>query len=322
MDSDMDQLRRILAAIWKNYSIAVVVVAVGLLLAVLTPNFLRPDNLLNVVTNASVVAIVGLGMTLAIAGGMFDLSVGATAAFAGCIAFSLIPDYGLAIGILGGLAVGAIVGLLNGLIITEFRVPAFIATLGMLSIVRGATLIFTNGRDIYLYGRPDVKILSAGYMPLILAVVTALVLSLVISYVRFGRRVLALGSNIQSARRSGVRVDQVIWLMFAIVGITAALSGLVISAQVLTANARLAVGLELSAISVVVIGGTPLTGGKASLIGTLLGSLLIAMINNGLNLLNIAIFYQNLTVGVLLLLALAVGVKRGFNPMMQLRRQA
>ena len=317
----MADVRRIFIKLWRSYSIAPVVLLVGIVLSLLTPRFLQVGNLLNVLTNASVVAIVGLGMTLAIAGGMFDLSVASTAAFAGCIAFNLIPTFGVGVGVLGGLIVGAIIGELNGLIITELRVPAFIATLGMAGVVKGATLIYTNGRDLYLYGRPEVKILSAGYMPLMLALGTGLLLALVISHARFGRRILAVGSNLASARRSGVRVEQVIWGIFAIVGATAALSGMIISAQVLTANARLGAGLELSAISVVVIGGTALTGGRASLLGTLLGSLLVAMINNGLNLLNVPIFYQNLTVGVLLLGALAIGVERGSNPLMMLRRQ-
>ena len=317
----MADVRRIFIKLWRSYSIAPVVLLVGIVLSLLTPRFLQVGNLLNVLTNASVVAIVGLGMTLAIAGGMFDLSVASTAAFAGCIAFNLIPTFGVGVGVLGGLIVGAIIGGLNGLIITELRVPAFIATLGMAGVVKGATLIYTNGRDLYLYGRPEVKILSAGYMPLMLALGTGVLLALVISHARFGRRILAVGSNLASARRSGVRVEQVIWGIFAIVGATAALSGMIISAQVLTANARLGVGLELSAISVVVIGGTALTGGRASLLGTLLGSLLVAMINNGLNLLNVPIFYQNLTVGVLLLGALAIGVERGSNPLMMLRRQ-
>ena len=317
----MADVRRIFIKLWRSYSIAPVVLLVGIVLSLLTPRFLQVGNLLNVLTNASVVAIVGLGMTLAIAGGMFDLSVASTAAFAGCIAFNLIPTFGVGVGVLGGLIVGAIIGGLNGLIITELRVPAFIATLGMAGVVKGATLIYTNGRDLYLYGRPEVKILSAGYMPLMLALGTGVLLALVISHARFGRRILAVGSNLASARRSGVRVEQVIWGIFAIVGATAALSGMIISAQVLTANARLGVGLELSAISVVVIGGTALTGGRASLLGTLLGSLLVAMINNGLNLLNVPIFYQNLTVGVLLLGALAISIERGFNPLMMLRRQ-
>jgi ribose transport system permease protein len=323
----MTRLRALGAKIWGSYSIGLAVLIVGIVLALLTPNFLRPDNLLNVLTNASIVGIVGLGMTLAIASGMFDLSVGSTAAFAGCVTLSLVPEFGVLPSVLAGLASGAIIGLCNGVIITELRVPAFIATMAMMTIVRGAALIYTDGRDIYLFGYPDYKVLTrrvleAVPMPVILVLAILLILSLVLAHTRFGRHILAVGSNLAATRRSGVRASLVIWGVFAIVGITAALTGLIVSAQVLTANARLNFGLELAAIAVVVIGGTSLAGGRASLVGTLLGSLLVAIINNGLNLLNVPIFYQQLTVGLLLLGALALSVRQGFKPGDYLRRQA
>jgi ribose/xylose/arabinose/galactoside ABC-type transport system permease subunit len=320
-------IKQTIIKIITSYRIGVAVIVVGIVIALLSKNFLRVDNLLNVLTNAAVVAIIGLGMTLAIAAGMFDLSVGSTAAFAGCVALSLIPTEGLAIGIIAALIAGAIVGWVNGLIITELRVPAFIATMSMMAIVRGLALIYTNGRDLYLFGRPDFKFLTAGRllglpMPVVMALGIAIILGLVIAYTKFGRHVLAVGSNLAAAKRSGLRTSVVIWGIFAIIGATAALSGLIISAQVLTANGRLGTGLELSAIAVVVVGGTALTGGRASLIGTLLGSILVAEINNGLNLLNVPIFYQQLTVGILLLVALTISIKRGFEPMMLLRRQS
>lgn len=318
----MIRLRKFL----QTYTIGLIVLAIALILSLLTPRFFRVDNLFNVMTNAAVVAIVGLGMTLAIASGNFDLSVGSTAAFAGCVSMNLVPTLGVPFAILAGLLTGALVGLVNGLIITELRVPAFIATLGMLEIVRGLALIYTNGRDIYLFGQTGYKVLSGGHllgipMPVLLAVSLAVVLMLVVTQTRFGRHILAVGNSLPAARRSGVRTSLVLWGVFAIVGATAALSGMIISAQVLTANGRLATGLELSAIAVVVVGGTALSGGRASLAGTLLGALLVAVINNGLNLLNVPIFYQELTVGVLLVLALALSVDRGFNPFTQLRRQ-
>lgn len=322
----MNGMRTLVLRLLRTYTVGLVVLAVGGVLTCLTPRFLQADNLLNVLTNASVVAIVGLGMTLAIASYNFDLSVASTACFAGCVSMSLVPIVGVPLGILAGLLSGAVVGLCNGVIITELRVPALITTLGMMTIVRGMALIYTGGRDIYLYGQTEYKVLSGGHllgvpMPVLLAVALAALLSLVVGHTRFGRHVLAVGSNLPSAQRSGVRTNVVFWGIFAIVGATAALSGMIISAQVLTANGRLASGLELSAIAVVVVGGTPLTGGRASLVGTLLGSLLVAVINNGLNLLNVKIFYQELTVGLLLLGALAVAVERGYNPMTQLRRQ-
>lgn len=318
----MIRLRKLL----QTYTIGVIVLVVAVILSLLTPRFFRVENLFNVMTNAAVVAIVGLGMTLAIASGNFDLSVGSTAAFAGCVSMSLVETLGVPLAILAGLLTGALVGLVNGLIITELRVPAFIATMGMLEIVRGLALIYTNGRDIYLFGQTGYKVLSGGRvlgipMPVLLAVALAVLLGLVIAHTRFGRQILAVGNSLPAARRSGVRTSMILWSIFAIVGATAALSGMIISAQVLTANGRLATGLELSAIAVVVVGGTSLSGGRASMAGTLLGALLVAVINNGLNLLNIPIFYQELTVGVLLVVALAFSVDRRFNPFTQLRRQ-
>jgi ribose/xylose/arabinose/galactoside ABC-type transport system permease subunit len=279
---------------------------VGAVFALLTPSFLTLNNLLNVCTSASVVAIVGLGMTLAIASGNFDLSVGSTAAFAGCITMSMVPQIGVMPAIALGIITGGLIGWLNGIIVTELRVPAFIATLGMLTIVRGAALIYTRGRDIYLFGKTEYKVLSLGITPALLALTIALLFGLILKHTRFGRHILATGSNLVSAQRVGVRTTYVLWAVFALVGATAALSGLILSAQVLTGNGRLATGLELSAIAVVVLGGTPLTGGKASIPGTLLGSLLVAVINNGLNLLNVSVFYQNVTLGLLLLGALTL----------------
>ncbi len=323
----MADVRSLGARIWRSYSVAVVVLVLGVVLALLTPRFLMIGNVMNVLTNAAVIAIVGLGMTLAIASGNFDLSVGATAAFSACIAFSLVPQFGVPVGIAGGLIAGAIIGLGNGLIITELRVPAFIATLGVQSIVRGATLLYTNGRDMYLQGYPGYKVLSGGHilgipMPVILALTIAAMLGLVMKHTRFGRYILAVGSNTNTARRSGVPVNKVIWGVFAIVGACAALSGQIYSAQVVTASARIAVGLELSAIAVVVVGGTALTGGRASLIGTLFGSLLVAMINNGLNLLNVSVLYQQVTIGLLLLVTLALGVERRYRLAGPARRTA
>jgi ribose/xylose/arabinose/galactoside ABC-type transport system permease subunit len=219
---------------------------------------------------------------------------------------SVVPQIGVLPAIALGIATGALVGWVNGLIVTELRVPAFIATLGMLTIVRGAALIYTRGRDIYLFGKTDYKMLSSGITPALLALAIALFFGFLLKHTRFGRHILATGSNLASARRVGVRTTYVLWSVFAIVGATAALSGLILSAQVLTGNGRLATGLELSAIAVVVLGGTPLTGGQASIPGTLFGSLLVAVINNGLNLLNVSVFYQNVTLGLLLLGALSL----------------
>lgn len=307
-----------LRAARRSSSMILVVLVVGILLTALTPHFLRIDNILNMLTNASVVAIVGLGMTLAIASGNFDLSVGSTAAFSSCVAFSLVSTLGIPLAILAGIVTGALIGLCNGLIITELRVSAFITTLGMMTIVRGLALIYTKGQDLYLFGATGFKVLSGRPLlgiptPVISVLLLTLLLVATVKYTPFGRRILAIGSNAAVAKRSGIRVSIVTWGVFALVGATAAFSGLIVSAQVLTANGRLDTGLELQAIAVVVIGGTSLLGGQATLVGTLLGSVLVAMINNGLNLLNVPDSYQLLTVGLLLLIAVLIEVSRGYN---------
>ena len=180
----VDGVRRTALAVWRTYRVGLFVVGVGLVLALLTPRFLVEGNLVNVLTNAAVVAIVGLGMTLVIASGNFDLSVGATAAFAGAISLSVVPVLGVGPGIAAGLIAGAVVGFVNGLIVAELRVPAFIATLGTLTILRGLTLIYTGGRDIYLVGETGYKILSAGAMPVVIALLVAAILAQVVSHTR------------------------------------------------------------------------------------------------------------------------------------------
>jgi len=196
----------------------------------------------------------------------------------------------------------------------------------MMTIVRGAALIYTDGKDLYLFGQTEYKVLSGEYFlgiptPILLAVVLMIILSFVVNRLPFGRHILAMGSNLSASQRSGIPTSRVLWAVFAIVGAAAALTGMIISSQVLTANARLATGLELSAIAVVVLGGTPLSGGQATMVGTLLGALLISMINNGLNLMNVPIFYQELTVGVLMLGALALSMQ-GIDLRSLLRRNA
>ena len=295
------------------------VLAISVVLTLLTHRFISGVNVLNVLTNASLIAIVGLGMTVAIGSGNFDLSVGATAAFSSIVSFSLVPRLGVPLAIAAGMVTGALIGVVNGLIVAQLRVAAFIATLGTLTIIRGIALMYTQGRDIYLSGRSDYKVLSGGTilgipMPILLTLLVAAILWVVLEYTRFGRRILAVGSNAPAAHRAGVNVNVTVVAVFAIVGITASLSGMIQSAEVLTANGRLDAGLELSAIAVSVIGGTSLLGGRANIIGTVLASVLLAIINNGLNLLNVPIFYQDVTVGSLLLIVLALQVSRKARP--------
>lgn len=287
--------------------LALVVVA----LTLTTDRFLSLDNLTNVLVAAGIVALPGLAMTLCIAMGEFDLSVGSTVALTGAVTCAWIAGghpAGLAMAV--GLLVGAAVGLINGLVITKLGVTPFIATLATLVIVRGLALAYTDGRDVIVSSDP-LKFLAAGRVlgapvPLLLAIGAAVLAWWVVNRTPFGRRVCAIGSNREAARMSGLRVDRIRITVYVIVGLAAALWGLLISSQLQKGSGQLGLGFELDAITVVVIGGTSLLGGRASVLGTLLGALLIESIRNGLNLLNTPPAYQRISVGLLLVTALAI----------------
>ncbi|TBN58260.1 ABC transporter permease [Glaciihabitans arcticus] len=290
-------------------AIPLALVVIGL--AIGAPGFLSPTNLENVLFAASVLVIPGLAMTLCITMGEFDLSIGSTVALTGAVACTAIASgMGTGVGLILALLVGAIVGLLNGLIITKLGVTPFIATLATLVIVRGVAQAFTNGRDV-IVSDPILKYFASGRplgipFPILLAIV-ALIFMLWLTYrTRFGRWVAAIGSNRDAARLSGLPVDRIRILVYVIIGIAGALWGIMISAQLQKGSGQLGVGFELDAITIVVIGGTSLLGGRASVVGTVLGALLIETISNGLNLLNVPPAYQRISIGILLVGALAI----------------
>lgn len=287
-------------------------------LAIVEPSFMQVGNLRNVLTTASILAIPGIGMTLLIASGAFDLSVGSTLALTGVVTASLIPTQGLLFGVTIGLVVAALVGTTNGLIVTKLRISPLIATLAMLTIVRGAALVYTDGRD-QLVTEPAFKFFSAYRIsgipvPILLMLAILLFAAHLLHRTSFGRHLLAVGSNADAARISGLRVDRIRIAVFAFVGFTAGLWGLIVASQLQKGSATLGVGSELDVIAVAVIGGTPLSGGKAALTGTFLGAVLITVLRNGLNLLNVGAAYQQIAIGTLLVATIAIHVaieKRG-----------
>ena len=291
-------------------------ILVGLVLTFTTERFLSVDNLTNVVVAAGIVALAGLAMTLCIAMGEFDLSVGSTVALTGAVVCTWLAgghSAGVSIGV--ALLVGAAVGLVNGLVVTKLGVTPFIATLATLVIVRGLALAYTDGRDV-IVSSSALKFLAAGRvlgvpMPAVLAGIAAALAWWVVNRTPFGRHVCAIGSNREAARISGLPVDRIRITVYVIVGLAGALWGLLISSQLQKGSGQLGLGFELDAITVVVIGGTSLLGGRASVLGTLLGALLIETIRNGLNLLDTPPAYQRISVGLLLVTALAIQSVRG-----------
>lgn len=301
--------------LFESLGVLVLLLIVILLVSVVTPNFLRPQNLSSLAITAAIIAVPGLGMTLAIAVGGLDLSIGSTQALTACIAAGLLSITNIPMTITGTLLVGALIGLINGLIITRLRVPAFVATLGMMSVLRGVALLITNGQSVLIMGEDEFARLNSAQIlgipvPFTIALIVLVVFYVLLRHTPFGRHICAIGGNEKAAQATGLNVDLVKVVVFILVGITAALSGVMLAAQLMFVDGTLGVGLELRAIAVSVLGGTSLAGGSGNLLGTLLASLLLSAINSALNILKVPPFYQYLALGLLLIFALALDTLR------------
>jgi ribose transport system permease protein len=301
--------------VFENLGVLVMIVVVVALVSTVTPGFLQPGNISSLLITAAILAVPALGMTLAIAMGALDLSIGSLQALTACTVASLLTVIGLPFSIAATLLLGVLVGLTNGLIVTRLHVPAFVATLGMMSVLRGAALLATDGQSILLMGQDELAWINSGQLlgvpiPILIALGVFGVLWVVMTRTPFGQHVCAVGGNERAARATGLRIDHVKVIVFMIVGLTAAMSGIMLTAQLLLVNGTMGVGLELRAIAVVVLGGTSLMGGNANLLGTLLAAVLLAVISSALNILKVEPFYQYLALGLLLILALALDALR------------
>ena len=297
--------------IWERYFIyAVAAVTLGVF-AILTPNILSGANIINLLTNAAMSAIAAAGMTFAITGGGFDLSIGSTLALTTCILGKLIPSLGLWGSLAIALAVGAALGAANGIIITKFRIQTFVATLSTMVIYRGLALIYTQGHDATLYEYLDIKLFTGGDIlgipvPIVLTAAVFLLAAALYRWTPFGVRVRSVGSNITASRVSGLPVDRTLILIFILTSVTTVLSGTLLTSQILVGNGRVGQGFELEVITATILGGTALTGGRGNIWGTLVAALLLTIIANGLNLLGLSDPYQRLAKGLIFIVALSL----------------
>jgi ribose/xylose/arabinose/galactoside ABC-type transport system permease subunit len=281
------------------------------LLSVLSPHFLTVSNLLNVLEQTSINAVIAAGMTFVIISGGIDLSVGSIVAFSGVILASTLqgaPATPLAIA--AGLAAGAACGLVNGLLITHGRLPPFIATLGMMSVARGAALVFTDGRPVSGFEAGFRSLATERVLgipaPVLCAAVVYLLAHLLLSRTRFGRYVYAIGGNEEATRLSGVPVRFHKTMVYVLCGVTSAIAAVLLTARLNSAQPIAGMMYELDAIAATVIGGTSLLGGSGSLGGTLVGALIMGVLRNGLNLLGVSSFLQQIVIGVVIIVAVLV----------------
>ena len=278
--------------------------------SILSERFFTISNMLIVMRQTSIVAFLAVGMSFVIIGAGIDLSVGSVLAFSGAVGAGVMQNGGIFFGILAGLALGTALGAFNGIVITKLKIPAFIATLAMMAIARGGTLVYTDGRPIT--GLPSsFAFLGRGYIgnvpfPIILMLIIFILAYIVLKLTRFGRYVYATGGNINAARASGIKVDNVIISTFAISGFLSGLTGMVLASRLNSAQPTAGMGYELDAIAAVVLGGTNLFGGEGELWGTLVGAFIMGILNNGLNMLNVSSFYQQVVKGIVILIAVTV----------------
>jgi inositol transport system permease protein len=325
-----------LSAFVRKYAIVLIFIAMFIAMALLTDAFLSPRNLLNIVRQISVVGLIAIGVTMVIITTGIDLSSGSVLALSAVIVASLAqqPDWHdakfpglelpLVVPILAALLVGAACGWVNGALIAGFRIPPFIATLGMMTIARGFALIYSNRpvsglTDSFNYigqgeifkvmpvaGQPDMGI----PIPILILLAVAIAAHIMLNNTRFGRHIYAIGGNEQAARISGLNVGRIKIGVYTIAGLLAGLSGLVLTSRIGSGQAGLGVGYELDAIAAAVIGGVSLSGGIGTIWGTMVGALIIGVLNNGLDLLNVSAYWQTIVKGSIIVAAVIIDERK------------
>jgi len=280
-------------------------------LSVISPPFLRVGNLTNILDQQAGIIIVACAGTFVLIAGGIDLSIGAIYGLAGAVALTTATSVSSPVGILAGLAIGLVVGIANGLIVTRFRINPLIGTLAMSFVVSGIAAIVTKGNLVVALDRLDFQafaatkllgVTSAAWM----MIATAILAFILLSRTTFGRYVYATGGNIQAARLGGVRVNAIRVATFALSGLAAGLAGTLDASRVLSAQATGGQFLTFTVLTGIIVGGTSIMGGEGSIQRTVLGCLFVALIANGFNLLGLDPFYQQVTLGVILLLAVGV----------------
>ena len=299
------------------------------LFALLEPNFLNPVNLLNTLRQVSFTGLIAVGMTFVILTAGIDLSVGSLLALAGMVG-AYVAKGGLAdrfavgaavdaanpwwLAVLAALAIGVLGGAAQGFTISKLKVPPFVVTLGGLTVFRGLTLMLSEGGPIsgfepdYTYwgqGRVDILFVENVPVPALIFIGAAIIAAIVLRYTRFGQHVYATGGNRTAAKLNGIPTDRIIFSVYVIVGFLCGLAGFLLSARLGSAEAVAGIGFELAVIAAVVIGGTSLFGGVGGIFGTVIGVLLIGVLTNGLVLLNVSSFVQQVIIGLVLIAAVA-----------------
>ena len=302
----------------KKYQSVVGLILFSVLISLLERRFLTVGNIFNVFRQSSINAVIATGMTFVIITGGIDLSVGSTLAFSSAVgAFLLGSGMNTPLAVIITLIVGLVIGMSNGIIIAKAKLQPFIVTLAMMTIFRGATLVFTQGRPISTGYEKNADLFSSigtGSLfglptPIIIMIIIFAIAFFILKNTTIGRYIFSVGGNEEATKLSGINVDRIKIFAYGASGLLAALAGIIVTARLSSAQPTAGSGYELDAIAAVVIGGTSLAGGIGSIFGTIIGALIIGILNNALNLLDVGSYYQQLAKGLVILIAVLLDRK-------------
>jgi inositol transport system permease protein len=303
---------RIIKTIFSDYGFLVILLVMVIISYILEPAFLTPRNLMNVLRQMSITTIIAFGTTLIIIAGMIDLSTGSLAALTGVLGTMVYVSTGsVVVGLTTGLVSGAVAGIIFGYLITKFDLPPFIVTLAGLTGARGIALLITGGQPIINIG--DFTVLGQGYIsiipvPIVIMFAVFIVMSVILRRTKLGRYTYAIGGNQAAAVASGINVRKVKITLFIIAGLCTGLAGVILMSRINSGQPSAGLMYELDAITAVVVGGTSLSGGVGTMLGTLVGGLIVAILQNILNLTNVSPYWQQILKGLVIVLAVILDI--------------
>ena len=308
----------IVGIVKNNVGILSVLVLLCVIVSIATSKFLKPNNLISVLRQISINAYIALGMTLIIILGHIDLSVGAIVAMSGTLTVGFIVTQGLPIpvAILLGILLGMAAGLISGMIVTYFRVPAFIITMAMMNVCSGVAYVYSGGQATRI-NNDFFSAIGTGYLfntiplPVVYMIILIIVISFLLGKTKFGTYIYAIGGNREAARLSGVPIKKVEIAVFTISGVLSAFAGLVLCSRMYSGQPSVGSGYELDAIAACVLGGTSMSGGKGRISGTIFGAMVIGIISNGLNLIGVSSYWQLIVKGLIIACAVLLDSQKG-----------
>ena len=310
--------RDMMKKIYVKYGIWMILIGMVILMTCLSENFLSTKNILNLVRQVSFISIIGFGSAFILICGGLDLSPGAVVAVTSVVSASFgRGEHPTVLAILIGLCVGLAAGTINGIFVTKLKVPPFIATLGMMTSAKGIAMLYTDGNSVN--GLTDsYRIWGAGKLlgipiPIIIMLVLAVIMYILLEHTPYGRHVVAVGDNEQAAKISGIKTERIMLSVYIIGGVLASVASILMSGRIASGQPLLGEGYEMDAISAAVVGGVSLKGGVGSIWGVVCGALIIGIINNGMNLLGVSSYWQQVVKGIIIVLAIVLDQLKHIN---------